>query len=36
MKKLTIFSELLRYAWKSHKSLVFVIVFENISPLRFH
>jgi len=30
MKKLTIFSELLRYTWKSHKSLVFVTVFENI------
>lgn len=30
MKKLTIFSELLRYAWKSHKSLVFVIMFESI------
>lgn len=30
MKKSTIFFELLRYAWKSHKSLVFIIVFENI------
>lgn len=30
MKKLTIFSELLHYAWKRHKSLVFVIVFKNI------
>ena len=30
MKRLTIFFELLRYAWRSHKSLAFVITFESI------
>lgn len=30
MKKLTVFRELLRYAWKNHKPLVFVYIFENI------
>lgn len=30
MKRLTIFFELLRYAWRNHKSLAFVITFESI------
>lgn len=30
MRKLTIFPKLMHYAWESHKSLVFIIIFENI------